>query len=278
MGVLDYLLNVLGLGFWLAWRGRGLAPARPAGTLVGNLKPAAVRRGRAPAPGLGLAAVFLGRPVLHWLIADWTAVSPGWSAGPFHLVFRPDNWALLFAHSALSLIWSILVFQAAALLAAAVCRRLSEPRGLAELTRSIAGWAARPPVVVGLLIPSVSGALLWAAIALPLSRVGVVPKLGGPALLTAQALVAGVSVWLPVRWFVVGTLLLHAFQNYVYIGENQFFTAVKALGRAFEWPWSRLPFRLGRMDVTALFAAIVAWGVGECARRALAVLANGLWR
>lgn len=277
MGLLDSLLNLIGLGFWLSWRGPGPAAEHRAGTLAGALRPPEGSARRSPWGPIGFLSLLAVRPWIEQQAADALGTLPTWSPGPFTLTFRTDRWVSVAVHGALSMGWTILIFQSMALGVALAARRLKTPDGLSRLCAEIAGPMSRWPALVSLTLPPMAAALAWAALAQPLARMGLLPPTSSPGRLTSQTLAVGLSVWLPARWLVSGVLLLRLVHNHVHLGDSPIWGAIQEVGRLFEWPWNLLHLRLARVDLTPLVAAAAAWGIGEAARTALNHWANSIW-
>ena len=261
---IDLILNLVGLAFWLSWRA-SLRPVKTlgAGTLVSNLKPVetpATARWLNPAC---LAVLLLGRPLLYAQCAGWTESSASWNPGPVTVAFRDDMAGRLTFFSLLSFVWALLVWQAALTLFSRLARlgdRTANLRWFQELGALPARW----PLGVVLLIPSLSAAALWAALAPSFASRGMLPALHGVAGLGTQALLIGVSVWMPSRWLSAGLLLVRFVHDYVYLGDHPLWGWIRLGTGPLIRLFAILPLRLGRVDFTPIVtaAAVVAAGVG----------------
>ena len=279
MTVINQLLNLIGLVLWLSWRGANEPPpAKGAGTLLSNLKPANTRHTRRWIYPLLLLALLGIRPLLYAPTArvlDWT---PTLSPGPVTLAFRADQPLRLLAFSLLSFAWTLLLFQTAIMLLALLGRRKGKSAGLAGWFRELAGRPAQWPAPVILGFPVLLLLAGWAGIVFPLARIGVLPPPSSAGVIAAQALVVGLSVWLPMRWLLAGLLLLRFVNDYVYLGEHRVWDYVRLAGGRLTWPFQWLPARIGKLDFVPLVAAAavlaLAWAWELALTRAHELLAR----
>ncbi|HTH47411.1 MAG TPA: hypothetical protein VMB21_07870, partial [Candidatus Limnocylindria bacterium] len=192
------------------------------------------------------------------------------------LAFRADEPKRLLAYSFLSFGWTLLIFRSAVMLLASLGRREGDPAGLSGWVRELAGAPARWPVGAVLGLPVLVLAVAWAAIAILLKQLGVLPPeplLAGR--LAAQSLVVGLAVWLPVRWLLAGLLVLRLVHDYVYLGEHSLWEFVRSIGSSLLWPLQWLPARIGRFDFTPLIGAALVLVIAQGLE--LALTAAYLW-
>lgn len=270
MALINQLLNLIGLVLWLSWRSASVPlQAKGAGTLLSNLKPADTRRTRRWIFPLCLVALIALRPLLYAPLArllDWTPVL---STGPVALAFRADIPERLFAFSFLSFAWSLLVFQTALMLLALLGQREDGTAGLTAWFRELAGRASRWPMPVILGFPVLLLAGCWFGIVFLLAFIGVLPPPPAAGIISVQALLIGLSIWLPMRWLLAGLLLLRFINDYVYLGEHRLWDYVRIAGRRLTRPLQWLPARIGKLDLVPLLAAAAVLGLAWASESAL---------
>jgi hypothetical protein len=269
MSFVNFLLDLAAVVLWLSFRGVGGAPSRPAGTLLGNLRPVEPEQKRSWYALLGLAAILLLRPLFLSPIAGSVDATPSWSPGPVVLVFRSDSWMRLYLYSGVTFFWTWLIFFAHAVLLGVCIRGLSELKGLQDLVVSMVGPIGRWPWYVSLPIPMLLGAVGWFGMSRLFFELGVMPQSKADWHIALQCLSIGLSVWIPCRWVIAGVLLYRMLYGYVYLGEHPVWGFLDVVGRRLQTPISWIPLRLGQMDFGALLAAAIFWGGGEFARLGL---------
>jgi uncharacterized protein YggT (Ycf19 family) len=261
LALINQLLNLIGVVLWMSWR-TAIAPtqAAGAGTLVSTLKPAESRRpGRWTYP-VALLALLALRPLLYAPLArmlDWT---PTLSLGPVTLAFHGDALVKLFWFSLLSFAWSLITFQTGIMLLVLLGPREPDSTGHTRWLRELAGRTASLPKAIMLGLPVALLAGVWEAVVFPLAGIGILPPPPPAHAIAVQALVVGFSVWLPVRWLVVGLLLLRFINDYVYLGEHRLWDYVRAAAGRLLQPLRWLPARIGKLDFAPLLAAVVVLG------------------
>ncbi len=258
-----YILDLAGLLLWLSFRRVGADPTRPAGTLLGNLRPAAPVPHRSWASLLTLVLMLLLRPLLLVLLATVLDSTPTWTPGPTVIAFRADDWLRLYFFSTLSFAWTALVGYAVLLAFCAFSRDVPELTSFAEFAMTLAGPLGRFPLVFLFLFPVAAGAVIWLGVGPVLQWQHLLPPTRAGVSLAFQSLFMGVAVWLPLRWVVVSVLLLRFIHNYVYLGEHSVWMLVQTVGRRLQYPLAWIPARLGRMDLVPLLAAALYWFMGE---------------
>ena len=265
-----YILDLAGLLLWLSFRRVGADPTRPAGTLLGNLRPAAPVPHRSWTSLLALVLMLALRPLLLVLLATLLDSTPSWAPGPTVIAFRADDWLRLYLFSTLSFVWTALTGYAVLLAFCGLSRGITELNSFAEFAENLAGPIGRVPVVLMVVFPIFAGALLWSGVRHLLEWQHLLPSTGAGWLLVGQSCLMGLAVWLPLRWVAVLVLVLRFVHNYVYLGEHAVWTLVQTIGRRLEFPLAWIPARVGRMDLVPLLTAGVYWFAGEMASRGLA--------
>lgn len=259
------LLDLTAIFLWLSFRRVGADPTRPAGTLLGNLRPAAPVARRSWLSLVLLIALVVLRPLLIAPLAAALDATPTWSPGPIVIAFRADDWLRLYLFSTTSFLWTALAAYSGLLGFCWLCRGAPELRSFEEFGVHLAGRLGRLPGALLIVLPIVIAALVWLPLSHLLEREHLLPisKGGGPWYL--QSFILGSAVWLPVRWPVLAVLFLRMLHNHVYLGEHPFWTFVQAGGRRLQFPMAWLPLQIGRMDFAPLISGLLYWGVGEMA-------------
>ena len=258
MSVLDFLLNLAALLLWLSWRGIGTVQASgPAGTLLGNLKPADRRTGVRHSYLIGLFALLLGRAVVYRQFGpawDW---NPSWSPGAASLVFRSDHFLRMLACSLLGFGWTLFGLFASMCLVAAVNRPPQDKDGLTrEIRRSLGLLANLPPVIL-LILPVLVLGVCWLFLGWISAQSGLVPRLHNWQHLVQQAGVVGLAAILIWRWLLTLVLGLYFLNSYVFFGASPFWDFIQQTGnhlvRPFAWA------RFGRVNFPPLLVLGLVW-------------------
>jgi uncharacterized protein YggT (Ycf19 family) len=276
MALIDFILNLFALLLWLNWL--ALRPDSPAWTpsvsLVGTLRRAdssATRRWKSLA---GLAALLLGRALVYWQLSSQFHWTPRLDLAIIDLHFHLDpalRWdfiarALLF--SLLSFALTLLVFYIWLLLLSVVNSSVPDTDPFQKLVRMHFKWLERWPGVLKLLMPFVAGALLWLSLHPVLAWLGILPAVRSDEQILRQAAVIGAVTYLAWKYLIVGILLLHLVNSYVYLGNHAIWNFVNATARNLLWPVRWIPLRLGKVDFLPLVVMALVFFVGEVAEMA----------
>lgn len=262
MPVLDFILNCAALLLWLNGRSRRLTnlPSVPGIALIATLKSAQRRPAERWPSHLVLAALLIGRAILYWQIgtsARWLPVIP---LGPITLHFRTDLFLPMLLFSLLGFGLFLAVFYFSLLLLAAVQSRTVNNNPWPALVRAHLGPLARWPAPLLVLVPFAVAFLFWLAggpvfgwLRLAASAVSFVQ-------LSQQALIIGLSAWLPWAYLIGAVLALNFVSSYVYFGRAPFWNFLDATARQFLRPLAPLPLRFGKLDLAPLLglAAMIA--------------------
>jgi hypothetical protein len=258
MSGLDFLLNLAALLLWLSWRGIGTVHASgPAGTLLGNLKPAERRPGVRHSYLLGLLLLLFVRAVVYRQFGpafDW---NPSWSPGAVRVVFRSDYFWRMLASSVLGFAWMWFGLFASVCLVMAVNRPPQDKDGVTRELRRSVGWISHLPGVLWLFVPSVLLGLAWLLLGWWAAVTGLVPALHHPAHLFQQSIVVGLGAVLVWRWLLTVVLGLNFLNSYVFFGSSPFWDFVQHTGNRLVRPlaWTRM----GRVNLPPLIALALVW-------------------
>lgn len=259
MALLNLLLDLVALVLLLTGMGVGTRmPAQRAGTLLSNLKLAEGGRGkRWPLFG-ALLALLLLRPWLYATVAEVSGWVPTWDPLPAMVPFRPDFISRLLLFSLVSFGWTLLQFLAWILFAAALARATREPSSWNRFFHELLGPFSRLPVPLMIVLPALVAALVWMAAAVPLNQLGLLPPIRSWQHLALQAALVGAGVWVTGAWMIAGLLFLRLVNSYVYLGTHPFWDFVHQVGGVLLRPIEWVPARFGKLDLTALVAALLA--------------------
>ncbi len=272
-GLLDFILNVVGLLLWFNWRAGGMKVA-PVNTvsLAGTLKSAEVVEPQRWFSFGCLVALLTIRPLLYCQIGskvDWIATL---DLTAITLPFRSDLLDRMYLFSTLSFVVALGVVYASLLLLSVVNAKSMETDYFSRLLGLQLGWLARWYWPIRLLLPPVAGGLLWMAIHPLFVDMGILPAPRGSNHSWQVAGVLALSV--VVAWkYVIGLFLaLHLLNSYVYLGNSSFWKFVSLTGNRLSWPLSWLPLRIGKVDLAPALILIAVLVGAHFASVALAQL------
>ena len=205
----------------------------------------------------GLVLLLLIRAVVYWELgspADWT---PKLNLGFVILAFRSQTFTTVALYSFLSYLRFHVIFYFWLLLMTAVTHSTATPDAITRLLRLHIGRIARWPGPVQVLVPSLFAIGSWFALHSLLVHSGVTDRVNSPAHLAGQALLIGTALCFSLKYLLPVLLILHLINSYVFLGNNPFWDFVSNTSRALLSPLTRLPLRVGRVDLTPLAAAIL---------------------
>jgi hypothetical protein len=271
MSLLDSILNLVGLLFWIhgraaSFRGGG-APARL--SLISALK----RTGPSSARWLSfgaLAGLILLRALFYWHIGapmDW---QPRISMAAIVLTFRSDLFLRMLLYSILSFAFTLLLFYFWLLLLSMVNSRISNSDPLQKLVRQHLGWLDNLPLVLKIFLPPVIAAVCWAAFHPLLARAGIVPAVS-TANLIEQSIIIGTAAYLTWKYLIAIVLVVFVLGSYVYLGHWHLWTYLNVTAKTLLRPLGgRL--RLARVDFAPIAVIALVFFLAELAEKGLAAL------
>ncbi len=265
MALLDFILNLAALLLWLNWLSIHFDPlARAtAASLVGTLRkadPSATKRWKSL---VGLAALLLFRAVIYWQMSPSIHWTPTLGLGIIVLSFRGDYLGHMLIFSMLSFVLALATFYFWLLLLSVVNSGIPDKDPLQKLVRLHFRWLERWPAVLKLILPFLLGGLFWLACHPLLAWLGVATPVKSTNQLLEQSALIGVAAYLVWKYLIVGILLLHLLNSYVYLGNHAFWIFVNATARNLLFPLSWLPLRLGKMDFLPLVGIALVFFVCE---------------
>lgn len=266
MGLLDFILNLVGLLLWFNWRAARfdpLAKFTPA-TLAGTLRRAektSFRRWHLPLALLGL--LLLRAPLystfgsaLNWTgKLDIAAISIPFrtNVSPFFLAsVRP-----MLLYSFYSFGVTLAVFLLWVLFLSALKSNAPETDSLRQLLRLHLGRVEGWPRSLKLLLPLLAVTPLWWLASWPLTYWEILPATATAMQRVEQSLLVGAGSYLAWKYLIGGTLALYFVSSYVYFGRQPFWQHLTIIARLILTPVHPLPLRFGKVD----FAPVVAIGL-----------------
>ncbi len=263
--LIDFILNLAGLLLWLNWlafRIDPLARTTPA-TLAGTLRKTDFSGPKRWEFLAGLALLLLLRAVIYWEMGPTVDWIPSLQLGAIDIPFRSDFLSHMLLFSLLGFVVTLAIFYLWLLLLSAVNCSVPDTDPWQKLVRLYLGWVEKWPRAVKLLLPLIIAGLLWLVLQPLLARLAIVPHVRSASQLLAQAAWIGLAGYLGWKYLIVGILLLHLFNSYVYVGNHPFWNFINASARHLLAPLHRLPLRAGRVDFAPLVAIALIFLVTE---------------
>jgi len=265
---IDFILNIAGLLLWLSWRAipwRALAVTGP------SAEPA--RPGGPPRPRwvylIAILALLFLRALFYWQAGPQWHWVPRIPLGPIILSFRSDLFPRMLLFSWLSFAASLGIFYACLLVLSWINTPVSEADPAKRLLRQHLGWIDHCPGAVKLLLPLLAMVALWCALYPLLRSLSMVPHPFSPMHLVAQGAVAGLSVYLVLKFLLIGVLALYLVNSYVFLGDFPFWSFINQTAAGLLRPLRPLPLRVGRVDLAPALAIALIFLGAEFARRGL---------
>jgi uncharacterized protein YggT (Ycf19 family) len=254
MPLIDFILNFAGLLLWLNWLSISFDPLSraTAASLIGTLKKADASGPKRWKFLAGLVSLLLLRALIYWQIGGAVNWTPSLQLGFVDLSFRSDYLGRMLLFSLLSFALTLGIFYLWLLLLSAANNNVADTDPLQKMIRLHLRWIERWPPIIKLLLPFLSGGLLWIAFHPLFKWLAIVPQTKSTAQLLEQAAVIGVGTYLAWKYLIVGILLLHLVNSYVYLGNHPFWNFINASARNLLYPLHWLPSRVGRVDFLPL--------------------------
>lgn len=263
MLLLHSILNLVALLLWVNWRGMGFKEYVPyRSTLVHTLRTAAPQPSRRWRYLAALAGLLFVRGLLYQLVGPALKWVPLIDLGAVTVPFRSDlPWRMtLYSVLSFGVLW--ISFQICLLLLSVINRAVPDAQPIQHLVRLHLGRLERWPLAVKLLLPLFSG-LLWLPIHPLLTAVGLLPAAPSFVLVMQQAGVLGFASLLAWKYLLLGLLVVHLVNSYIYIGRFQLLDFASETARHLLSLLRGIPLRLGRVDfapiVMGAFIWLVAW-------------------
>jgi uncharacterized protein YggT (Ycf19 family) len=265
MALINFILDISALLLWLNWLAIHFDPLAKsqASTLAGTLKKAdPVGPKRWPFMA-GLSFLLLVRAVVYWEIGAGVSWTPELELGVITLPFRSDFLKHMIVFSLLSFGLSLAVFYLWVLLLSVLNVGVADSDPLQKLVRQHFKWLERWPNAFKLMVPFLAGGLLWLGLQPLLARLAVVPGIKSSAQFLEQAAVIGAGTYLAWKYLIVGVLVLHLINSYVYLGNHPLWSFVNATANSLLTPLRWIPLRVGKMDFRPPLAIALVFLVAE---------------
>jgi uncharacterized protein YggT (Ycf19 family) len=275
MGVVDFILNLVGLWFWLNWRSiRYASAALPISTpLLATLKPTESRPRRRWGSLAALGVLLLFRSVLYRQVGAAANWLPHLRLGVLSLPFDSQSPGRMLLFSLLSFGMVLSLFYLWLMVLSLVNRNAPDNDVMHRLVRFQLGWLDRWPPAVKLLLPPAVAGLFWFALAPLFTELSILPPAESIWHLLAQALVMGLATLLAWKFLIAAVLGLHLLISYVYLGQSPLWHYVTMTARRLLVPLTWIPLRIGRID----FAPVLAIAVALLAAEAFEYGLTALW-
>ena len=263
--LVHFILNLVALLLWLNWLSMSpdAMPRTAAKSLLGTLKKAGPR-------GLGrwkflaaIALLLLVRAVSYWRLGPTLKWTPRLDWGVINVTFRADDFTQLLLFSLLGFLLTLAVFYLWLLLLSLVNRSVPDTDPLQKLIRHYFKWFERWPAWLKLLLPLFIGGLFWLALHPVFTGLAIIPGSKSTVQLCEQAVVIGLGSYLAWKYLIVGMLLLHLVNSYVFLGNHPFWNFVNATARNLLRPLHGIPARVGRVDFLPLIGLALLFLVTE---------------
>jgi uncharacterized protein YggT (Ycf19 family) len=272
MSLLDSILNLVGLLFWIharaaSFRGAG-APSRL--SLISALKRTEPSRARWFSLG-ALAALIFFRALFYWQLGapiDWR---PRISLAAIVLTFRSDLFTRMLLYSMLSFVFTLLIFYFWLLLLSMMNSRMSNSDPIQKLVRQHLGWLEDWPIFLKIFLPPLMAAGCWTLLHPLLVMARIVPTVSLAHLLEQSAII-GVAAWLTWKYLIATVLVLHVLGSYVYFGHLHLWTYLSVTAKAILRPLRWIPLRLPRVDFAPLVMIALVFFLAELSERGLAAI------
>ncbi len=268
MSVINAILNVAGLLLWLKWRENGQELVGPKISLLGTLRKTGPRHPRIWFL-LALLALLVLRPLLYWLLGSGLNWTPRISLGVIALPFRSDFFGRMFLFSFFSFGAALTVFYLCLLLLSILNGKNSSIDPVQNLIRAQLGKLDLLPVILKLILPWIAMLILWSILNKPLVTLGMLPAPKSFVHLLEQGAVAGLGVYLVWKFLLVGILLLHLLNSYIYFGAWPFWTFIDNSARRILKIVSWIPLRAGKIDFAPLIMMALVIFAAEYGSRGL---------
>lgn len=271
MGIIDFILNLAGVLLWLNWRSSKVDPLsrrRPA-TLMGTLRPAAIKSPRRWLWLLLIAVLLAGRALVYWQVGS--AMSPVW-AGKLNfgtvILSIPchgggPGLTRMLVYSVLSFSLALAVMYLWLLLLSL----LKGPDPIHQLIQVALGRVDGWPWWSKILLPLLMATGGWLTLSWLLANLHMIPRPVSPAQRLEQAVVIGLGAFLVWKYLLGALLLLHLVNSYVYLGNGAFWKYVYLTAQKFLTPFK--PLSVGKVDFAPVVGVALVFLTAELAAHCL---------
>jgi hypothetical protein len=248
-GLLDFVLNIVGLLLWFNWRAGGLkTPAAGTVSLAGTLQRTEVMEPQRWFSFGCLFALLALRPLIYTQVGsrvNWVATL---DLTAIALPFRSDLPGRIYLYSTLSFAVALGVVYGSLFLLSVINAKSAATDYFSKLVMLQLGWLGKLPWPLRLVLPPIAGAFLWMAVSSSLVKMGILPSPRNTG--HAWQIAGTIAMCVIVSWKYVLVLFLglHLLNTYVYLGNSSFWNYVTLTGHRLTLPLRWL--RFGKVDVT----------------------------
>lgn len=273
MALLNFILNLAGLLLWVNWRAMGFKDQVPyRSTLVHTLRSAAPRH-----PGrwrylAGLASLLVIRGWLYRQIGSGLNWVSHLDLYVIALPFRSDLPWRMTLFSFLSFLLTLATFHLWLLLFSLANRREPDTQPVHRLIRLNLGLIERLPSLLAIILVPVAAAGIWLALHPLLVSLRMLPAGASLSLIAEQGFIFGLAGLLTWKFLIIGLLLFHLLNSYVYLGRSPILDFASLTARNLLKPLGWLPLQVGKVDFAPTLGILLVWVVGEFAGRGLTEL------
>jgi len=267
MALIDLILNLVALALWWNWLALRFDPLAKtsAASLIGTLRKADPVRPKRWRSLAALFALLFFRAIFYWEFGQNFGWTPALHLELINLPFRSDYFSLMLLFSFLSFALALGVFYLWMLLLSVANAHLPDTDPTQRLVRGHFRWLEHWPAAFKVLLPFIVGALVWTVLHPLFVHISILPKTANAAQLFQQAALMGAATYLAAKYLIIGILVLHLLNSYVYFGNHPFWNFVNATATNFLRPLRWLPMRFGKVDFLPLFAIAVIFFATEAA-------------
>lgn len=249
-GLLDLLLNVVGLLLWFNWRASGLRLAAPGVvSLASTIQRTEVIEPRRWFSFACLIALLFVRALLYCQIGsrvNWIATL---DLTAIALPFRSDLLSRMFLFSLLSFLMALGIIYASLLLLSVVNEKSRTTDYFSRLIALQLGWMGKWFWPIRFLLGPIAAMLIWIVLSGLFVKLGIIPS---PKNAEHEWQIAGVltlCMLLTWKYVLIIFLGLHLVNTYVYLGNSSFWQFVTLTGNRLSLPLRWMPLRIGKVDL-----------------------------
>jgi hypothetical protein len=261
-GLVDLLLNFVGLLLWFNWRASGFKLAAPGVvSLAATIQHTEAAEPRRWFSFACLVALLIVRSLIYCQIGsrvNWIATL---DLTAIALPFRSDMLSRMFLFSLLSFALSLAIVYASLLLLSAVNEKSRTTDYFSRLITLQLGWIGRWYWPIRFLLAPIATALVWMILSGLFIRLGIIPPPKSAAHEWQISGILALCMLLTWKYVLILFLGLHLLNLYVYLGNSSFWQFVTLTGSRLCIPLRWLPLRIGKIDLApALLIVAILFG------------------
>lgn len=269
----DWMSNLGGLVLWIAWRAIAQESLGvPRLSIASTLRRTEAKPVRRWVYLASLVTLLFLRSILYWQLGGAAQWLPTLNLGAIALTFRSDLFGRILLFSFASFGITLFVFHCWLLLPVMLNRRVTDADAHHRMIRGHLGIVASWPLVVLALLPLLTAGLSWWLASMMLVSAGLLPRPLSSAHAWQQASVIGLCAYLCWKWLIVGVLLGHLVNSYVYLGQWGFWHYLHLTARQLLRPLRWIPLRIGKVDFSPVAGMLLIMVGAQLAVRSLHAL------